>query len=81
LQSLASTGIEQALLSVESGMSNLNQSIDALISAQDHLDSSQSTFLEALLAADVLVDGDGTGGLIGQLQGLPLKVIISLKFC
>lgn len=55
-------------------MSNLNQSMDALISGPDYLEASQSTFLEALLAADVLVDGDGTGGLIGQLQGLPLKV-------
>lgn len=48
--------------------------MDALISGPDYLEASQSTFLEALLAADVLVDGDGTGGLIGQLQGLPLKV-------
>lgn len=45
-----------------------------LINGHVEFNSFQTTFLEALSAAEGFVDGDGTGGLVGRLQGLPLKV-------
>lgn len=48
--------------------------MNLLINGHDEFGSFQSTFVEALLTAEGFVDGDGTGGLISRLQGLPLKV-------
>ncbi|GAQ90316.1 hypothetical protein KFL_006260020 [Klebsormidium nitens] len=73
LQALSSTGIEAAILDVETQLSALKRSMTLLINGQDKFGSFQSTFLEALSTAEGFVDGDGTGGLISQLEGLPLK--------